>query len=294
MADESTPITAGSAAADAAVLDDGERAPRRWGLKAAVLGVLLFLNVPVLIVFLYAFTTEDQAFTFPPPGLTGKWFEVAWNNQDVRDALWLSFKVASVATVAALILGSLAAAAVARTRFFGRETVSLLLVLPLALPGIVTGIALRSSINVLGIDFSFWTIVAGHATFCIVVVYNNVLARLRRTSGSIIEASMDLGATGWQTFRYVLLPNIGTALLAGGMLAFALSFDEVIVTRFTAGGSQSTAPLWIFDSIVNRPRNRPVTNVVAMAVVVVMMIPIFVAQRLTSDASLLGSAPTDD
>ncbi len=274
--------------------DQTERAPRRWGLKAAVLGVLLFLNVPVLIVFLYAFTTDDQAFTFPPPGLTGKWFEIAWDNQDVRDAVWLSFKVGIVATVAALVLGSLAAAAVARTRFFGRETISLLLVLPLALPGIVTGIALRSSINVLGIDFTFWTIVAGHATFCIVVVYNNVLARLRRTSGSIIEASMDLGATGWQTFRYVLLPNIGTALLAGGMLAFALSFDEVIVTRFTAGGSQRTAPLWIFDSIVNRPRNRPVTNVVAMAVVVVMMIPIFVAQRLTSDASLLGSPPTDD
>jgi putative spermidine/putrescine transport system permease protein len=125
--------------------------------------------------------------------------------------------------------------------------------------------------------------VAGHATFCVVVVYNNVIARLRRTSGSVIEASMDLGASGFQTLRYVLLPTIGTALLAGGMLAFALSFDEIIVTTFTAG-QQQTLPIWIFSSLF-RPRQRPVTNVVAMIVVLVTLVPIIIAQRLTRDTS---------
>jgi putative spermidine/putrescine transport system permease protein len=281
----------------AATIGDGDplvgQPRRRWGLQAAVVAVLLFLNGPVLVVFLYAFTTEDQTFTFPPPGFTLHWFDVAWDNQDVRDALWLSVRVAGLSTALALVLGTLAAGAVSRSRFFGRDAVSLLLVLPLALPGIVTGIALRSSINVLGVGFSFWTIVVGHATFCIVVVYNNALARLRRTSGSIVEASMDLGATGFQTFVHVLLPNIATALLAGGMLAFALSFDEVIVTRFTSPADERTVPLWIFDNLVGRPRNRPVTNVVAMVVVLVMLVPIFVAQRLSSDVSLLGSTGGD-
>ena len=169
----------------------------------------------------------------------------------------------------AMVLGTLAAAALWRSRFFGREAITLLLILPIALPGIVTGIALRSTFGLLDIPFSFWTIVVGHATFCIVVVYNNVIARLRRTSPNLIEASMDLGADGFQTFRHVLLPNIATALLAGGMLAFALSFDEVIVTTFTAG-QQTTLPIWMLSELV-RPRQRPVTNVVAVFVIAVTL-----------------------
>ena len=187
-----------------------------------------------------------------------------------------------IATLVAVVLGSLAAAAVARSRFFGRETVSFIVVLPLALPGIITGIALRSAINVADIPFSTLTIVAGHATFCVVVVYNNVLARLRRTSESLFEASSDLGASGWQTFRYVLLPNLATSLVAGAMLAFALSFDEIIVTTFTAG-NQQTLPIWIFSSL-NRPRNRPVLNVVALVVMAFTLIPIIAAQRLAREA----------
>ena len=186
------------------------------------------------------------------------------------------------ATWGALALGTLAALAVYRSRFFGREAVSFLLLLPIALPGIVTGIALRSAMSLGGIPFSFWTIVVGHATFCVVVVYNNVLARFRRTASSQIEASMDLGATSFQTFRHIVLPNIATALLAGGMLAFALSFDEVIVTTFTAG-QQETLPIWILSQLV-RPRNRPVTNVVAVFVIAATFIPILIAHRLTRDA----------
>jgi putative spermidine/putrescine transport system permease protein len=196
-------------------------------------------------------------------------------------ALGLSLRVAALATLVAMILGTLAAAAVYRSRFFGREAVSFLLVLPIALPGIVTGIALRSMMGLMSIPFSFWTILIGHATFCVVVVYNNALARLRRTGRSQIEASMDLGADGFQTFRYVLLPNLATALLAGGMLAFALSFDEVIVTTFTAG-QQSTLPIWIFSQLT-RPRDRPVTNVVAFLVVAIMAVPILLAHRLTQE-----------
>ena len=245
---------------------------------AAVAG-LLFMHLPLLLIFAYAFTTEDKSYAWPPPGLTLKWFAVTWNRPDVWEALSLSLRVAAVSTLIALVLGTLCAAAVARSRFFGREVISLLVILPIALPGIITGISLRSAFSLWGIPFSFWTIVLGHATFCIVVVYNNAVARFRRTSTSLIEAAMDLGADGFQTFRLVILPNIATALLAGGMLAFALSFDEVIVTTFTAG-QQATLPIWMLEELV-RPRERPVTNVVAMVVVLVTLLPILAAYYLT-------------
>ncbi len=254
-----------------------ERAPL-W-LKAAAAAGLLFLHVPILIIFAYAFTTEDKTYQWPPPGFTLQWFGVTWNRPDVWQALGLSVRVAAISTLIALVLGTLAAAAMARARFFGREVISLLVILPIALPGIITGISLRSAFNLGGIAFSTWTIVLGHATFCIVVVYNNAVARFRRTSASLVEASMDLGANGFQTFRHVTLPNIATALLAGGMLAFALSFDEVIVTTFTAG-QQQTLPIWMLEELV-RPRQRPVTNVVAMVVVLVTFLPILGAYYLT-------------
>lgn len=254
-----------------------------WGLKLAALGALLFLHVPILIIFLYTLTPDETTYTFPLPGITFQWFGVALQRPDLWQALTLSVQVAAVATLAALILGTLAAAAVYRSKFFGREAVSFLLVLPIALPGIVTGIALRTAIGGLDIPFSYWTIVIGHATFCVVVVYNNVLARFRRMQGSQIEASMDLGANSFQTFRYVIFPNIATALLAGGMLAFALSFDEVIVTTFTAG-QQTTLPIWIFSQLT-RPRDRPVTNVVAMLVMLITFVPILLAQRITAQSS---------
>jgi putative spermidine/putrescine transport system permease protein len=257
------------------------RAP--WPISFGALAILLFLHLPFVVVMLYAFTTDEAAFTFPPPGLTLRWFGVAWNRPDLWEALTLSLQVATIATLLALLLGTLAAAAVYRSRFFGREAISLLLVLPLALPGIVTGIALRSMMGLMGLPFSFWTILIGHTTFCIVVVYNNVLARFRRSGRAQIEASMDLGANGFQTLRYIVLPNIATALLAGGMLAFALSFDEVIVTTFTAG-QQSTLPIWIFSQLT-RPRDRPVTNVVAFLVVSITAIPILLAHRLSQQAS---------
>ena len=254
-----------------------DRAP--MGLKIAAGAGLLFLHLPILLIFVYAFTTEDRSYQWPPPGLTLQWFGVTWNRPDVWAALILSVKVASISTVIALILGTLCAAAVSRTRFFGREVISLLVILPIALPGIITGISLRSAFNLADIPFSFWTIVLGHATFCVVVVYNNAVARFRRVSGNLVEASMDLGANAFQTFRHVILPNIATALLAGGMLAFALSFDVVIVTTFTAG-QQQTLPIWMLEELV-RPRQRPVTNVVAMVVVIVTFLPILGAYYLT-------------
>ncbi|HEX9926776.1 MAG TPA: ABC transporter permease [Anaerolineae bacterium] len=255
--------------------------PAPFSLKLATIGGLLFLHCPFVIILLYAVTTDERAFTFPPPGLTLEWFGVAWTRPDVWRALTLSLRVASIATVVALVLGTLAAAAVYRSKFFGRDAISFLLVLPIALPGIVTGIALRSAMGLLDISFSFWTIVLGHATFCVVVVYNNVLARFRRSGRSQIEASMDLGANGFQTLRHIILPEIATALLAGGMLAFALSFDEVIVTTFTAG-QQQTLPIWIFSQLT-RPRQRPVTNVVAVFVVAITTLPILWAYYLTKD-----------
>ena len=250
-------------------------------LRVAAYGGLAFLHFPILFIFLYAFTTESKSYQFPPPGFTLHWVAVTFERPDVWRAIQLSLEVASLATLVALLLGTLAAAAIARSRFFGQEMVSLMLILPIALPGIVTGLALRSAYGALEIPFSFWTIVIGHATFCVVVVYNNALARFRRTNQSLIEASMDLGADGFQTLRYVILPNLATALLAGGMLAFALSFDEVIVTTFTAG-QQTTLPIWMYQELI-RPRDRPVTNVVALIIVAFTTIPILLAYYLTRD-----------
>ena len=250
-----------------------------WGLKIAAFGGLLFLHLPILLIFLYAFTTEERTYQFPPPGLTTLWFGVAWNRADIWPPMILSLKVAAISTLLAMVLGTLVAGAMARTRFFGREQISLLIILPIALPGVITGMSLRSAFAIMEIPFSVWTIVLGHATFCIVIVYNNAVARMRRLSGGIMEASADLGANAFQTFRYVLLPNLGSALLAGGMLAFALSFDEVIVTTFTAG-QQSTLPIWMLNELV-RPRQRPVTNVVAIVVFAVTFVPILLAYYLT-------------
>jgi putative spermidine/putrescine transport system permease protein len=259
-----------------------------WGLRLAATATILFLHVPLALIVLYAFSAEEATFVFPPPALTAKWFGVALAREDIHAALGLSLRVAAVATLLAIVFGTLAAAAVWRSKFFGRDTISLLLVLPIALPGIITGISLRSAFGLLEIPFSFWTIVVGHATFCIVVVYNNVLARLRRSGFSQIEASMDLGANGLQTFRYVLLPNIASSLLAGAMLAFALSFDEIIVTTFTAG-QQSTLPIWMLTELV-RPRERPVTNVVAVFVIALTFIPILAAFYLTRDTQDVAGA----
>lgn len=260
-----------------------------WPLRAAALAGLAFLHLPLLLVIVYAFTTEDKSFQFPPPGFTAKWFGVAWNERpDIWGPMWLSIKVAAISTLLAIILGTLAAGALARARFFGRDTISLFFVLPIALPGIITGISLRSAFDIMGIPFSTWTIVLGHTTFCMVVVYNNALARFRRTSASMVEASMDLGADGFQTFRYIVLPQIASALLAGGMLAFALSFDEIIVTTFTAG-QQSTLPIWMLNELI-RPRQRPVTNVVAIIVIAVTVIPIVCAYYLTRDSEHTAGA----
>ncbi|WP_431298127.1 ABC transporter permease [Tabrizicola sp. BL-A-41-H6] len=256
------------------------------GLKIAAIGGLLFLHLPILLIFLYAFTTEERTYQFPPPGLTTEWFAVAWNREDIWPPLWLSLKVAAIATLLAMILGTLVAAAMSRAKFFGREQISLLIILPIALPGIITGMSLRSAFSILDIPFSMWTIMLGHATFCIVIVYNNAVARFRRLSGGVLEASADLGANAFQTFRHILLPNLGSALLAGGMLAFALSFDEVIVTTFTAGTGvdAKTLPIWMLDELI-RPRQRPVTNVVAIVVFAATFFPILIAYYLTRGGS---------
>jgi putative spermidine/putrescine transport system permease protein len=246
--------------------------------------VIAFLWIPLVIIALYAFNKSNIQ-GWPITSWTFHWFSVAWHNPEARSALVLSVKVALIVTAIALVLGTMAAAGVARFRFFGRDTVSFLLVLPLALPGIITGTALLRFFDFAGITVSIWTIVIGHATFCVVVVFNNVVARLRRTSTSLIEASQDLGADGWQTFRFVLWPVLSTALVAGGLLAFALSFDEVIVTFFTAG-AQETLPLFILDNI-ERGGQLPVVNVVAFFVIVVTAIPVALAQRVMRDSGII-------
>jgi putative spermidine/putrescine transport system permease protein len=256
----------------------------RGGLGLWTVLVVLFLWFPLAVILVYAFNTSNIQ-SWPIPGFTLRWFRVAWNDAEARAALVLSLKAALAATGIALVLGTMAAAAVARFRFFGRETLSFLLILPIALPGVITGIALSSFYTFWGVPFSLWTIVIGHATFCVVIVYNNVLARLRRTSPSLIEASMDLGADGWQTFRFVTFPVLSTALISGALLAFALSFDEVIVTLFTAG-AQNTLPIWILGKI-RLGQQLPEVNAVVFVVIVLTVIPVIVSQRLAQDSGLL-------
>jgi putative spermidine/putrescine transport system permease protein len=256
----------------------------RIALGVWVVLVVAFLYVPIGVICLYAFNSSNVQ-SWPIAGLTTRWFGPAIHNGDMQEALWLSLRAATLATLIALVLGSAAAFGVSRYRFFGRETISFLLVLPLALPGIITGIALNSYFTFWSVNFGLWTIVIGHATFCVVVVYNNVVARLRRVPGSLTEASMDLGADGWQTFRYVTLPTISTALIAGGLLAFALSFDEVIVTTFTAG-AHNTLPIWIFGQI-RLGQELPQVNVVVFIILAVTIVPVALAQRLTRESGIL-------
>jgi putative spermidine/putrescine transport system permease protein len=257
----------------------------RWLLRAATGAVIAFLYTPIAIIALYAFNAE-RIQVWPIRQFSTEWFGSAWDNPSVRAALGLSIQVGLASSLIAIILGSLAAFAVHRFRFFGREVFSLSLVLPIALPGIVTGLALNASARSAGISFSTFTIVLGHATFCIVVVYNNVIARLRRSSRSIEEASMDLGADTWQTFRYITFPVIRTAVLAGGLLAFALSFDEIIVTTFTAG-TQETIPIWIFNHL-RQANQRPIVNVVALVLILLSTIPVYLASRLTTGSATSG------
>jgi putative spermidine/putrescine transport system permease protein len=257
----------------------------RWLLRGSTAAVIAFLYTPIAIIALYAFNAE-RIQVWPIRQFSTEWFGSAWDNPSVRDALGLSLQVGILSSLIAVILGSLAAFAVHRFRFFGREPFSLALVLPIALPGIVTGLALNASARTAGISFSTFTIVLGHATFCIVVVYNNVIARLRRSSRSIEEASMDLGADTFQTFRYITFPVIRTAVLAGGLLAFALSFDEIIVTTFTAG-TQETIPIWIFNHL-RQANQRPIVNVVALVLILLSTIPVYLASRLTTGTSTSG------
>jgi putative spermidine/putrescine transport system permease protein len=257
----------------------------RIGLGVASALVIAFLWIPILIILAYAFNGPILQ-TWPVQNLTLHWFHEAWKDPDVRSSLWLSIKVGLIATAVAIVIGTAASFAIHRFRFFGRESISFLLLLPLALPGIITGMALSSFYTFTGVTFSIWTIVIGHATFCVVVVYNNVLARLRRTSPSLVEASMDLGADGWQTFRFVVWPVLSTALVAGGLLAFALSFDEVIVTTFTAG-AQTTLPIFILNNI-QRGQQLPIVNAVVFVVIVLTIIPVVIAQRLTHESGVLS------
>jgi putative spermidine/putrescine transport system permease protein len=264
------------------------RGTPRWLLRAGVGATMLFIYIPLAIVVLYSFN-ESRLLEWPPPGLTLEWWGKAIDNEGARDALVNSLKAGIGATSIAIVLGTLASLAVARFRFFGRETISFLVILPIALPGIVTGMALNTTFTeVLGIDLGLFTIVTAHATFCIVVVYNNVIARLRRVSTSFEEASADLGADTWQTFRHVTFPNLRTALVAGALLAFALSFDEIIVTTFTAGPDQ-TLPIWIFTNL-SRPNQLPIVNVVATMLLVLSAIPVYFAHKLTQDEAVVGTA----
>jgi putative spermidine/putrescine transport system permease protein len=253
---------------------------------------LAFIYLPLVVIGLYAFN-EQITQSWPIEDWSTKWFSVAWDNEAVRTALRNSVVAGLCATAIALVLGTLASLAIARYSFFGRDVVTFAVILPIALPGIITGLALQATIrDVLGpwgVTFGMATIILGHATFCVVVVYNNVIARLRRTAGSLDEASADLGADNWQTFRYVMFPQLRTALLAGGLLAFALSFDEIIVTIFTSGAEQ-TLPIWMYATLF-RPGELPIVNVVALFVIVVSIIPVYFAQRLAGGTGLATGRP---
>jgi putative spermidine/putrescine transport system permease protein len=262
----------------------------RIALRIATGLLLAFIYLPIGVILLYSFNAARVA-TWPIRGLTLDWYVRAIGDAGIRSSLGASLQAAIGATIVSLVLGSLIAIAVQRYRFFGRETISFVVILPLALPGIVTGIALNTAFRAIGLELGLLTIIIGHATFCIVVIYNNVIARLRRTSRSIEEASADLGADTFTTFRRVTLPTIRTALIAGALLAFALSFDEIIVTNFTSGAGTQTLPLWIFSNF-QRPNQLPLVNVAAVLVLLLSIIPVYLASRLTADPAAVAGART--
>jgi putative spermidine/putrescine transport system permease protein len=258
-------------------------------LRIAVWAGLAFIYIPLIVIVIYAFNSS-KILAWPPPGWTTHWFAQAFKNEAAREAFLTSIKAGVAATAIALVLGTLASLAVARHRFFGRETISFLVILPIALPGIVTGVAISNTFTqILEVPLSLFTVIVGHATFCIVVVYNNSVARLRRLSGSFEEASADLGAHTWQTFRFVTLPGMQSALIAGGLLAFALSFDEIIVTNFTIGAGEETLPIWIYSNLF-RPHELPIVNAVAVLVIVISIIPVYLAHRLTREEGGVAAA----
>jgi putative spermidine/putrescine transport system permease protein len=245
----------------------------------AIIG-FAFIYIPLGVILINSFST-DRSLTWPPSGFTTEWWGKAVESQGVREALWTSVWVASLATLVSLVLGSLLAFALGRYKFFGRESISLLVILPIALPGIVTGIALNNVFTTFLGGLTIYTLIISHATFCIVVVYNNAIARIRRMGGSVEEASADLGANGWRTFVYVTFPLMRSALIAGAILAFGLSFDEIIVTTFTAGPGVTTLPIWIYQNLF-RPNQAPIVNVVAAALVLVSIVPIYIAQKFSN------------
>ncbi len=258
----------------------------RWvriALRVLTWATIGFLYLPLVIVAINAFNVSGFM-AWPPAGFSLRWFEEALDNPTILQAFGTSILAALGAVAIALVLGTLAAMAVQRYSFFGRESVSFLLVLPIALPGVLTGIALSSTFHTIGVGFGLLTVVVGHATFCVVIAYNNVIARLRRLPRSPEEASADLGADTWITFRRITMPGMRTALLSGALLAFALSFDEVIVTVFTAGAATETIPLWVL-SAMQRPTQLPVVNVVALVLVLLSVIPVYLAQRIAGDAT---------
>jgi putative spermidine/putrescine transport system permease protein len=255
----------------------------KWLLGGIFAVVLAWIYIPLAIILINSFNTS-LTFAWPPPGFTLEWWGKALGNEGVRSAVLTSVVVAVCATLVALLLGTMVAFALSGTSFFGHNTISLLVVLPIALPGIVTGLALNTMFTSFLGGLTFFTLVIAHATFCIVVVFNNASARLRRLGGDIVEASMDLGATRAFTFRHIVFPNMRAALVAGALLAFGLSFDEIIVTTFTAGPGVQTLPLWIFNNLF-RPQQAPIVNVVAAALVVISILPIYLAQRLSEDAA---------
>lgn len=250
---------------------------------------LVFVYLPLMLVVLNSFNTSRN-FKWPPPGLTTQWWQDAAGSQGARDAILVSVEVALIATAIALVLGTMAALALTRFDFFGKDSVSLLIILPIALPGVVTGIALANAfLTMFGMRLGMMTLVISHATFCIVTIFNNAVARLRRMGGSLEEASMDLGAGTFTTFRLVTLPMLRSALLAGALLSFALSFDEIIVTTFTAGSGVQTLPIWIYQNLF-RPNQAPVVNVVAAALIVFSIVPIWLAQKLAGTDESVAAA----
>ncbi|HLP22439.1 MAG TPA: ABC transporter permease [Microbacteriaceae bacterium] len=251
-------------------------------LGVATALVLVVVYLPLGVVFINSFSTS-QSLSWPPPGFTLDWWVKAFQSEGALGALGTSILVATIATGIALVLGTMVSLALQRYSFFGRESVNLLVVLPIALPGIITGVALNNAFRtMMGVSLSIWTVVIAHGTFTIVTVFNNVIARLRRMGSSLEEASADLGAGVWTTFWRVTLPQMRSALVVGALLAFALSFDEIIVTTFTAGTGVTTLPIWILNNMF-RPNQAPIVAVVATVLIVVSVVPIYLAQRFTDN-----------
>ena len=248
-------------------------------LALVTAGVMAFLYLPILVLIVFSFN-DNRITTLPLRGFTLRWYEAFINNADIQEAIVNSLYVATCATAITIVIGTTAAFALDRVDFPGKTVFRRAVLLPISLPGLITGISMLNLFRLMGMNLSLETVILGHATALTAIVLTQVYARLQRFNRRLEEASSDLGARPWQTFLFVTLPNIRSAIIGSALLSFTLSFDEIPVTFFLTG-RENTLPMYIWSTL--RRGITPEINAVGTVIVVLSLGLIVTSIWLLSD-----------